>query len=276
MAASYVRYRPRGLIADGLTCVVVLGDDLVTGEPIVVKQPKPWCTQTFDEISILANLSHPGIVKLRGVAQGIHGDAPVYAYAAGGDLHGLLGDGGLPEREVKRIMFQLFEAVAYLHAHGVWHRDLKPENILVRANGSVVVADFGHAVRTRCATLEDAGCGTLEYSAPELILCMPYSEKVDMWSLGVTMFVCLTGFYPFECDDDPEEIKLQILYGAIRTLERPSHVSEMAMNLIRKLTADNWEQRPSAVAALNDPWFDDLHGKRHGNPEDPVFQAAWI
>jgi serine/threonine protein kinase len=187
--------------------------------------------------------------------------------------------GGLPEWKVKQIMFQLFQAVAHMHARGVWHRDLKPENILVTEDGSVVIADFGHAVRAAGAargTLEAAVCGTTEYSAPELILCLPSSEKVDIWSLGVTMFVCLTGFYPFECDDDPEAIKLQIIYGAIHELERPSGVSASAMALVRRLLVDDADARPSAAAALNDQWFDDLRVNAGVTAADADMEGSWI
>jgi serine/threonine protein kinase len=254
------RFHLRGLLSSGESALVLLGDDLDSGAPIVIKQPKSNCVQTAQEIAILATLSHPRVIRLSGVVQCSHGKAAVFPYAPNGDLHGQLSHGPLPEQTVRQIMFQLIEGVAYLHRNGVWHRDLKPENILVLNSDatSVVIADFGLSVRPTTPTLCEDFCGTWEYSAPELVLRESYSEKVDMWALGITMFVCLTGYYPFDYGTSEDDIIAAIACGDGESVETPDGVSECAMELIRELLANTPERRLSAEEALNHRWFDQI------------------
>jgi serine/threonine protein kinase len=199
-------------------------------------------------------------MKLEGVARTAHGDAPVYAYAPHGDLFAQLNTGPLPENTVKQIMFQLFDAVAYLHNHGVWHRDLKPENVLV-LNGavtSVAITDFGLAVRPGVAALRDGFVGTMQYSPPEVLLNCGYNEKVDTWALGIIMFVCLTRWHPFDCGRTMGELAQEIIWSDFGGVGQFDEVSESAMDLMVGLLAKEPEDRLSAEQALHYPWFDDI------------------
>jgi serine/threonine protein kinase len=164
----------------------------------------------------------------------------------------------------------VLDGLVYLHACGVWHRDLKPQNILVREyeQPSVVISDFGLAVHTHQPTLCDGFIGTLEFAAPELVFGGNYSEKVDCWALGVTMYTCLTNRNPFEPLNQFQELATNIAYSDFSVEEVPEGISNQAAELMARLLANQDHQRPSALEALNHPWFDDLRGSAVGCLEE--------
>ena len=98
-------------------------------------------------------------------------------------------------------MDQLFDSVLYCHANGIVHRDLKPENLLLSCSelsrSTIKIADFGLACFTAADETLSKVAGTPGYIAPEIISCKPYDNKCDYWSLGVIMFLLLSGELPF-------------------------------------------------------------------------------
>lgn len=107
----------------------------------------------------------------------------------------------LDENEAAKIMKDICNAVKYLHDNDIAHRDLKPENLLIsRKNGSyeeiVKLTDFGFAKQTKGKTLQTA-CYTPYYVAPEVFDSRKYDKACDIWSLGVIMFILLSGNPPF-------------------------------------------------------------------------------
>jgi serine/threonine protein kinase len=93
----------------------------------------------------------------------------------------------------------MLTALAYLHERGICHRDVKMENIFLMTEdvGDAVLADFGYAVELGEQGCTDQICGSAEYASPEMWRRIAYTEKVDVWSLGVTMFVMLVGEFPY-------------------------------------------------------------------------------
>jgi serine/threonine protein kinase len=97
---------------------------------------------------------------------------------------------------VQTLMRGLLDAVAHMHAHGISHRDLKLENLVFGRAGdlsTVTIVDFGLAKAARARERMEGVTGTLWYSAPEILKGVPYSPVVDVWSLGVVMYLILTG-----------------------------------------------------------------------------------
>ena len=101
--------------------------------------------------------------------------------------------------DVGRIIFkQIVSAVAYLHSKNIAHRDIKLENIMIGKNKQIKLIDFGFSVTCKEGKNIRIICGTPSYMAPELTLKKDYDgKKVDVWALGIIVFVMCAGFYPF-------------------------------------------------------------------------------
>jgi len=191
-----------------------------------------------EEARILGSLDHPNIVKLNDVVEEKDYLFLVLELVTGGELFDrIVGKGCFREPEAKHVFSQVIEAIAYIHSKGIVHRDLKPENILVRnitpqkdRTGQtldmfdVAVADFG------VAKLLQAGCsvartyvGTPQYWAPEVRESGPmargYDKRVDLWSLGVLLYVMVVGQYPFTQGDPTTSSKhVSRLTGAAKDI----------------------------------------------------------
>jgi len=153
--------------------------------------------QTRREIEIQQNLRHPNILRLYGY---FHDEKRIFLmleFAGKGELYKQLSKGYFSERRSSRYIDQMADALIYLHGKHVMHRDIKPENILIGINGELKIGDFGwsvHAPSNRRKTM----CGTLQYLPPEMVNGKEYTEKVDIWALGVLTFEFTCGFEPFE------------------------------------------------------------------------------
>ncbi|CAN0223392.1 unnamed protein product, partial [Discosporangium mesarthrocarpum] len=177
------------------------------------------------------------------------------------------GQGHYSEGQAARIMAEVMEAVCFLHAQGIIHFDLKPENIMLAGVGDELVpevklADFGSAFWQH-RDVAGAKDFTTAYSAPEVLTQGHVDEKVDVWALGVVMWVLLSGRHPFDTSRGlgEEEVARRV------TSEEPDlqgmrHVSPEGKDLVRRLLAKDPRDRPSARQALTHPWFQAVVGRR--------------
>lgn len=136
------------------------------------------------------------------------------------------------EKNAWIVMKNCLEAVNYLHKKQCVHRDLKPENILFDKNGVLKIADFGTS-KYNTKHMNDVQ-GTAYYIAPE-VLKGDYDDKCDVWSLGVILYVLLSGYPPFggSCNEDILEI---VSRGKFNFDPIPfDGVSNEAKNLIEKM-----------------------------------------
>lgn len=124
-------------------------------------------------------------------------------YVNNGTLFESIHEGTLTKPMVKRVFYQVCKAVAYLHEQGIMHRDIKvrnrktqPENILLTKNGLAKLCDFGFAAETDSP--RKTLCGTYEYMSPEMAMGEPYTQKNDIWSLGILLFELIEGTAPFK------------------------------------------------------------------------------
>jgi calcium-dependent protein kinase len=93
-------------------------------------------------------------------------------------------------------MRKLFGALNHMHKQDIVHRDIKPENIMVAKNGELKLIDFGLAKRNDPNKFMNTIAGTPYYMAPE-VLKGKYNSKCDTWSLGVLLYVLMSGYLPF-------------------------------------------------------------------------------
>ncbi|OQV22122.1 Serine/threonine-protein kinase DCLK1 [Hypsibius exemplaris] len=215
-----------------------------------------------NEITILRRLRHPNIVNLLDEYTFAGRLYVVMELVKGGDLFSLLSQfNKFTEPEAADLVRSLCLALDYLHSNRVVHRDIKPENLLVteQADGSkaLKLADFGLASHVKEGEPLFTICGSPTYVAPEILAETGYGFKVDVWAAGVTAYILLCGFPPFQTDvEDQEALFSQILAGRF---EFPSpywdDVSIAGRDLIRKMIHVNVDSRLFAHQVLESDWM---------------------
>ena len=151
------------------------------------------------------------------------------------------------EAEARDILAPLFDALIYCHQLGIVHRDIKPENLLFSSkdlqSATIKVSDFGLARFIDEETFASTTCGTPGYVAPEILSQKPYKIACDFWSLGVVLFILLSGSPPFYDEDNFalfEKIK-----ACQYNFDAPSwtSISAEAKDFISKLLVANPDER---------------------------------
>jgi serine/threonine protein kinase len=179
--------------------------------------------------------------------------------ALDGDLFSHLDGGPLAEEDARKVIYQVLQALSYLHRQRIWHRDVKPENILIMDGfDNVVLSDFGYAKQVETKFMDNEFCGSTFYGAPELFEGKPYTEKVDIWALGITMYAALSGTFPFSVSKREEMRTLIVsgLPGCLNNWEIAETASDLAKDLISRMLVKDVDERLSADEALQHPWFD--------------------
>ncbi|OAY82645.1 Phosphoenolpyruvate carboxylase kinase 2 [Ananas comosus] len=208
---------------------------------------------------------NPGVVGVRAVYEDEGWIHVVMELCEGPDLFDWIRERrGEPakEPEAAAVVAQIAAALAACHFRGVAHRDVKPDNILLDCAGRRArLADFGSAA---CFVPGEGGAGAMAglvgtpyYVAPEVVAGMEYGEKVDVWSLGVVMYVMLTGgaAAPFG-GDTAEEIFAAVRRGNLRFPTRLfAGVSSGAKDLMRRMMCKDPSRRFSADQVLRHPWI---------------------
>ena len=232
------------------------------------------------EASILKALDHPYIVRLYDVF--VHPNVAIYLVMelmSGGDLYDrIVSKTRYTEVESRRTMRRLLNAVFYLHERkSLVHRDLKPENILCSSRSNdveVKLTDFGLAKSITQEGLKTF-CGTPQYFAPEVMRRNytiagkgRYGREADMWSLGVILFVLLSGMPPFDISEGFEALgDFKVAFPDTFW----SGVSHAARDMVRKLLETDPAKRLSVVDACEHPWINMDDGDTHRHPlDDPV------
>ncbi|CAE7253741.1 CPK34, partial [Symbiodinium natans] len=205
-------------------------------------------------IRVLKQLDHPNICKLYEVFEDKDSIYIVMDLCHGGELFDRIAEGALgDEAQVAKLIRQLARALRYCHDRGIIHRDIKPENILFvssHAEAPAKLIDFGIACHFKqTATLRSRG-GTEAYEAPE-VQSENYSEKCDMWSLGVLLYAMLSGEMPFKSTSDARTGTFTM------SGEVWDKVSPQPQELIRRLLVPDPTLRLSAEEVLIHPWVRD-------------------
>ena len=165
--------------------------------------------------------------------------------------------GVFTEAEARILLRQMLRALLVLHSHYVAHRDLKLENwLLVKPEPSLdlKLCDFGFSIVLRPREVSKERVGSIYYVAPDVLLG-PYDYRVDLWSMGVILFMLLSGKPPFNGAGE-DEILVAVKAASV-SFESPtwSCVSPLANTLILQLLSRDPRQRPSAEAALSHAWL---------------------
>jgi serine/threonine protein kinase len=129
----------------------------------------------------------------------------IQVFASGGDVFDrLTSRKTYTEKDARDLAKNLLQAVLYLHSHKphkIIHRDLKPENLLLvcdKNDTQILLADFGFARHLKDGETCSTRCGTPAYCSPEILLGVPYSTSVDLWSVGCILYMLIAGYSPFQ------------------------------------------------------------------------------
>jgi serine/threonine protein kinase len=211
-------YRVLRQIGYGGMATVYLAEDINLGREVAVKifWPRPGETQDFlrrfaREARVLAQLDHPNILPVYDYGEQDGFAYLVTPYLPGGTLKDLLKvRKALPPSEVLRLAAPMLNGLQYAHERGLIHRDIKPANMLFKADGSLVLADFG-LVKVTSST-GDSGAqfdmtnqtrtavtGTPEYMSPEQIAGKA-TQASDIYAVGIVLYEMLAGKRPFTSD----------------------------------------------------------------------------
>uniref|UniRef100_A0A8C5NRY0 Serine/threonine-protein kinase Chk2 n=1 Tax=Junco hyemalis TaxID=40217 RepID=A0A8C5NRY0_JUNHY len=216
------------------------------------------------EIEILKKIDHPCLIKIKNFFEA-EDYYIVLELMEGGELyHRVSRPVKMKEEICKLYFYQMLLAVKYLHDNGIIHRDLKPENVLLSSSEEmclVKITDFGQSKILGEASLMKTLCGTPMYLAPEVLNSLGtagYSRAVDCWSLGVILFVCLCGYPPFNEQNTQLSLRDQITRGKYTFIPKEwKHVSDMALDLVKKLLVVDPSKRLTTEEALEHPWLQD-------------------
>ncbi|KAK1863880.1 hypothetical protein I4F81_006433 [Pyropia yezoensis] len=263
------RYALLNIVGEGGFGVVRRAVHLDTGMIVAVKvmdkhqlRLNNMSPQVKREIAVLTVLRHPNIVAGYEVLTSRARIFVVMEYVDGGELFTLLArHRRLDEPTVKYLFYQLLDGLHYCHQRGVFHRDLKLENLLLDREGRLKIADFGLSfVKAAAASADDllhTVVGSDDFLSPEVVRRLPYhGDKVDAWSSGIVLYVLLAGFLPFRA------AKGMSLAEAITggMLSFPDHFSGDAIDVIRRLLANDPQRRPPVGALRRHRWFADVPG----------------
>ena len=251
-------------IYSGADAIVSRGYDNESGRKVVMKQTTATGGQLEREIYMLRRIRCPQIVHA--LAFDSDNSIVVLEYVEGDALVFRVEKQAIREEVLKKTVYQILNALVYLHGMGIIHNDIKPDNILIRdveyRGDNVVLSDFGFASDVDELGLAREYQGTLYYAPPEKLLGAPYGPEVDMWSLGVTMFVCLFRMRPYYQYDE-ETVAEEIVAGLPRLHETNilDNISDDARDLLLQMLQPEPQLRISAWEALKHPWFSDMKGE---------------
>ncbi|CAI7599135.1 unnamed protein product [Penicillium pancosmium] len=270
------QYRILQQLGKGHFATVYLCVERATGKQFAVKkfEKRPGDSQKNQgealqqEIALLMGVNHPNLLCLKDTFDEADAAHLVLELAPEGELFNLIvNKQKLSEAESRHLLRQLLEGLKYLHDRGIVHRDIKPENILLADKKMTVkLGDFGLAKiigEDSFTTTLIRRCGTPSYVAPEILQETKerrYTKAVDVWSLGVVLYICLCGFPPFSDElytpQNPWTLAQQIKMGRF---DYPSpywdSVGDPALELIDRMLTVDVEKRISVDECLEHPWL---------------------
>ncbi len=229
-------------------------------------------TTLKNECDIMKNLNHVNVVKFIDIRDDGHYTSKsgkekqvVYAIielANKGEIFEVLYNVGPFNENLARFYFkQLVDALEYLHQHNVAHRDLKPENLLLDDNLNLKLADFGFATMINENKKNTTKLGTERYMAPELLYRKPYvAKKVDVFAMGVILFVFYSGHPPFHEGrlEDPYYNafvkKPEKFWAFHKKQNKQRNYSQSFINLVNRMLALDPKERLTIEEIKNSEW----------------------
>uniref|UniRef100_A0A8C3G6I7 non-specific serine/threonine protein kinase n=1 Tax=Cyclopterus lumpus TaxID=8103 RepID=A0A8C3G6I7_CYCLU len=261
-------YEIERTIGKGNFAVVKLATHIITKAKVAIKIVDKTqlddenLKKIFREVQIMKLLKHPHIIRLYQVMETERMIYLVTEYASGGEIFDhLVAHGRMAEKDARKKFKQIVAAVHFCHCRNIVHRDLKAENLLLDHNLNIKIADFGFSNLFSRGQLLKTWCGSPPYAAPELFEGKEYDgPKVDIWSLGVVLYVLVCGALPFD-GSTLQNLRARVLSGKFRI---PFFMSTDCEYLIRHMLVLEPSRRLTMEQINKNKWM------RLGDP-DPEF-----
>lgn len=235
-----------------------------------------------NEISILSDLCHRNIINMISFCSEGRDMHLILEYAQGGDLSRLKKP--LIIEDFCDLFQGITNAVHYLHSNGIIHRDIKPGNILmcycnITRKLVLKLCDFGFAKKRDCVnpittvSLHETTCGSPLYMAPELILQKKYTNKVDVWGLGVVFYEYITGINLYN------GWNVKSVFNLIKLLEEKRENNKFHIDfsiienpclreLLSMMLAMNPIERYCSKSVMNHKFWNEKENKKEKEEED--------
>ncbi|KAI9097026.1 kinase-like domain-containing protein [Phlyctochytrium arcticum] len=205
------------------------------------------------EAAIMLLLYHPHIVRLHDIVMQEEKYFMFLEYCQGSQLLDyIISHGKLREKVARRYIRQIVSAIDYCHQNSIVHRDLKIENVLIDKDGSIKLIDFGLSNLFAPSKQLQTFCGSLYFAAPELLCAKAYTgPEVDVWSLGVILYVIVCGKVPFD------DASIPVLHSKIKAgmVEYPPHLSDECRHLLSRLLVVQPDRRATLQEIKSHPWM---------------------
>ena len=276
------RFKIERLLGYGSHSLVFLATDLARdGARVAVKllneniDDKDFLAAVVTTAAALETLDSPNVLRTLG-----HGNfsGRVYIamdYADGGDLAGVLRRRCLDQAEAANLAVNVLSGLADLSRKGLCHFDLKPENILIK-QGQYMLADFGVIVERPSVTinLSQELWSTAAYMAPEYYRGDPVDIKSDIYALGVTLYMAITGINPFDAAKPAITMYRQVNFTPPLVSDYEKVIDPAFANLIAEMLAKEPARRPGLTGLLST--FADLLSRLEGAARRAVPAAQQV
>ena len=252
-------------IAEGAFGKVIHVKDIINNKDLAVKvinksgRTVNLIHKMKEEVTILKQLNHENIVKYYGYEETNSKLYIIMEFIKYGTLSEFMNKniGKIKEEDASIIISKLLSATEYLHNKLICHRDIKPENIMFSKENdlsSIKLIDFGLSEQNLYNSLLEGYAGTLLYMSPEQIEKKSYSQTIDIWSIGIILYMLLNNNkHPFYIKGDDRKSYIEKIKKGKFKFE--CNISFMAKNLIMKLLEINPSWRYSSEKAIRHPWI---------------------
>ena len=246
-------------IGKGKFATVFLGIHEETGQKVSIKQLKKSELNTdnllIKEINIQKKLFHPYLTQMYCVIEKSDDIYIISEYCSKGDIiKNLLEKGTFDESFSCKIFQQIISSLEYLHKNNICHRDIKPENILLTEKLDAKLTDFGLSRYFKKNELLNSSCGSPIYAAPEMLEGKSYDgTKIDIWSLGISLYTMVCGELPFVVEDENDIYILmdKIIKGNYNI---PEFLSDECKDLIKNMLVTEPDKRITLEKIKNHKW----------------------
>ena len=258
-------YEIKQTIGKGNFGKVLLGISKNTGEKYAIKIiDKSKINKFYNssqikrEINVLSQMDHLNIVKVHKIEDDKKKYKIIMEYCEKGELYEyIVEQNKLNPDEAAYYYFQLINGLEFIHSKNIVHRDLKPENLLITNENILKIIDFGLSNYHNINNLLSTPCGSPSYASPEMVSGNKYNGiLVDIWSTGIILFAMLSGYLPFEGNDNyslfKKIIKCEINY--------PDDIPDIALDLMKKILVSDPKKRISISKIKKHPFY--LEGKK--------------